>query len=110
MLKWNHENMKNESIDFLTRFVSDILEPILIWRAGREAEAIRAMATQVLLSIGDACPNEACEIFPRIGKQLCSLSEDNLAITRAYAIRCSMKSGPFTFEDYHQLLKSNLFA
>lgn len=105
MLKWNHENSQGESFNLLNEFIREILEPCLIWKAGREFGAIRAMATQALLSIGDACPNEAYEIFPRLGEHFSSLSEDDLAITRAYAIRCILKSGPFSFGNYNQLTK-----
>lgn len=105
MLNWNHENSQGESFNLLNAFVEEVLEPCLIWKAGRDFGAIRAMATQALLSIGDACPNEAYQIFPKLGKHLSSLSEDDLAITRSYAIRCILKSGPFSCEDYQQLTK-----
>lgn len=105
MLKWNHENSQGESFNLLNEFTREIVEPCLIWKAGQDFGAIRAMATQVLVSIGDACPGEAHDIFPRLGKHFSSLCEDDLAITRAYAIRCILKSGPFLFEDYKQLTK-----
>lgn len=108
MLNWNTENVKGEAAKLLTELINDILVPCFIWRAGRSAEAIRAMATQTLYAIGDSCPTEAYEIFPKIGKHLSSLSEDDSPITRAYAIRCILKSGPFSFEDYHQLIKGYL--
>lgn len=105
MLKWNHENSQGETMNLLNEFVLEILQPCLIWKAGRDFAAIRAMTTQALLSIGDACPNEAYEIFPKLAKHFSSLSEDDLAITKAYAIRCILKSGPFSFENYNQLAK-----
>lgn len=104
MLSWESDDIQ-ESVELLTIFIEEILKPCLIWRAGREAEAIRSMATQVLLSISDACPNEANEIFPKLGKLLSSLSEDESSITRAYAVRCILKAGAFSFEDYQQLIK-----
>lgn len=95
--------MQDEAIDLLTRFIKDILEPVLVWKAGRNAESIRAMAIQTLCSIGYSCTTEAREIFPTLAKQFVSLVEDELAISRAYAIRCILKSGPFSYEDYRQL-------
>lgn len=95
--------MQDEALDLLTGFIKDILEPVLVWKAGRNAESIRAMATQALCSMGYSCTIEAYEIFPRLAKHFVSLVEDELAITRAYAIRCISKSGPFPFEDYRQL-------
>ncbi|XP_055298477.1 dynein axonemal assembly factor 5 [Sitodiplosis mosellana] len=102
-LDYNHENMEEEALDLLTRFIKDILEPALVWKAGRNAESIRAMAIQALCSIGYSCTTEARGIFPSLAKHFISLVEDELAITRAYAIRCILKSGPFPYEDYRQL-------
>lgn len=95
--------MQDDGLDLLTGFIKDILEPVLVWKAGRNAESIRAMATQALCSMGYSCTIEAYEIFPRLAKHFVSLVEDELAITRAYAIRCISKSGQFPFEDYRQL-------
>ncbi|XP_031627918.1 dynein assembly factor 5, axonemal [Contarinia nasturtii] len=103
-LNWNHENMQGSAMNLLSIFIEDILEPVLIWKAGRNAESIRAMATQALCSIGCSCPDEAREIFPKLSKNLISLIEDELAVTRAYAIRCVLKAGPFLYEDYRHLV------
>lgn len=105
-LNWNGEIMKEKSMDLLDNFIKIILEPNLIWKAGRNAESVRAMATQILCSIGCSCSAEAREIFPRLAKSLVALSEDEIAVTRAYAIRCVMHSGPFSCEDYRQLIIS----
>lgn len=103
-LKWNDENMKGKSIDLLSDFIKDIIEPLLIWKAGRNAESIRAMATQALYSIGSTCTADAQQIFPQLAKHFISLVEDELAVTRAYAIRCVLSSGPFAYEDYRLLM------
>lgn len=95
--------MEEEGLDLLASFIKDILEPALVWKAGRNAESIRAMAIQALYSIGYSCTSEAQEIFPTLAKHFISLIEDELAITRAYAIRCILKSGPFSYENYRQL-------
>lgn len=100
--------MQEKAIVLLNNFVENILEPILIWKAGRNAESIRAMATQVLCSIGCSCIVEAREIFPKLAKHFVSLVEDELAITRAYAIRCVLKSGLFAYADYRQLMIGKL--
>lgn len=91
-------------MDLLTNFIKDIIEPRLIWKAGRNAESIRAMATQALYSIGSTCTAEAYEIFPQLAKHFNSLVEDELAVTRAYVIRCVLSAGPFAYEDYRQLM------
>lgn len=95
--------MQDEALDLLAGFIKDILEPALVWKAGRNAESIRAMAIQALCSIECSCTSEAREIFPGLAKQFVALVEDELAVTRAYAIRCVLKSGPFSYEDYRQL-------
>lgn len=100
--------MQEKSLDLISNFIENILEPNLVWKAGRNAESIRAMAIQVLCSIGCSCIIEVRQIFPKLAKHFNSLVEDELAITRAYAIRCMMKSGPFAYEDYRQLVIGKL--
>lgn len=95
--------MNENAFNLLTDFIKTTIEPLLIWKAGRNAESIRAMATQALYSIGCSCSNEVREIFPQLAKHFIALVEDEVAITRAYAIRCVLKSGPFAFEDYRSL-------
>lgn len=95
--------MEEEAMDILSEFIKTTIEPLLIWKAGRNAESIRAMATQALYSIGCSCTNEARKIFPNLAKHFIALVEDEVAVTRAYAIRCVLKSGPFCFQDYRQL-------
>lgn len=102
-MNWNHENMRESTKDLLKDFSENMLEPLLVWKAGRNAESIRAMAIQALYSVGFACAAEAREIFPKLAKHFNSLVEDDLAITRAYAIRCILCSGPFMYEDFRQL-------
>lgn len=99
--------MRKEAIDLLSGFIKEILEPILIWQAGRNSESIRAMATQALCSIGCTCLIESREIFPQLAKHFVALIDDELAITRAYALRCILKAGPFAYDDYRQLTIGN---
>lgn len=96
--------MRGNSVQILTDFTSIILEPLLIWKAGRNAESTRAIATQVLYSIADTCPTEAAEILPKLAKQLICLVEDDFAVTRSYAVRCAMNSGPLLFQDYRAMM------
>lgn len=103
-MNWNNEIMREKAMNLMDDFIKVILEPNLIWKAGRNAESIRAMATQVLCSIGCSCTVEAHGIFPRLAKSLVALVEDEIAVTRAYAIRCVMQSGPFSCEDHRQLI------
>lgn len=108
MLNWNHDIPMDVSMDLLSKFIDEIIEPCLIWKAGRNFEAIRAMATQALCSIGDACPVQASTLFPKLAKHFLTLMEDDLAITRAYAIRCLLRAGVFSCEDYRQLAFSKI--
>lgn len=95
--------MGKNAMDLLTNFVKTTIAPLLIWRAGRNAESIRAMAAQTLYSISCACTDEVYQIYPQLGKQFIALVEDDVAVTRAYTLRCVRKSGPFCFEDYRLL-------
>lgn len=95
--------MKEHMIDDLTSFIKTTIAPLLVWKAGRNAESIRTMATQALYSISCACAEAAYEIYPQLAKHFISLVEDDVAVTRAYALRCVLKCGPFCYEDYRQL-------
>lgn len=110
MLNWNQQlNLTHtESVKLLVEFLDEIILPCLIWRAGRNAESIRTMATQALCAIGDAAPIEANEMFPKLATHFISLSEDNIAITRVYAIRCLLKCGAVPYEDYRTLTTSKI--
>lgn len=90
-------------MEHLTSFMKGTIAPLLIWKAGRNAESIRTMATQTLYSIGCACTAEVYEIYPQLAKHFIALVEDEVAVTRAYALKCILKSGPFCYEDYRQL-------
>lgn len=90
----------------LEPFVEEILEPCLIWKAGRSAESIRTMATQALCAIGQAAPDESKLIFPKYTVILNALVDDSNAITRTYALRTIMASGPFTPKEYSELAMS----
>lgn len=96
--------MMANTMDVLMDFVKTTIAPLLIWKAGRNAESIRTMATQTLYSISCACTAEVFQIYPQFAKHLIALIEDEVAITRAYALRCVLKSGPFCYEDYRQLI------
>lgn len=108
MLNWNHSIPAENTFTLLSTFILEIIEPCLVWSAGRSKEAIRAMATQALCSIGDACPQQAAAIFSKLSKHFLVLTEDGLAITRAYAIRCALKAGPLQYVDYRDLAFSKL--
>lgn len=95
--------MEKNAMELLTSFVKGTIAPLLIWKAGRNSESIRTMATQTLYSISCACPAEVYEIYPQLAKQFIALVEDEVAVTRAYTLKCVLKSGPFCYEDYRQL-------
>lgn len=100
--------MNGKTEEVLSMIINEILEQRLIWKSGREAESIRAMTTQALYSIGDSCSTEAKVLFPHLAKHFITLIDDSLAITRAYAIRCILKSGPFQYEDYYHLMTGRI--
>lgn len=95
--------MEKNAMDFLTSFVKTTIAPLLIWKAGRNAESIRTMAIQTLYSISCACTDQVFQIYPQLGKHFIALVEDEVAVTRAYTLKCVLKSGPFCYEDYRQL-------
>lgn len=99
MLKWSDSISleQTESDELLREFVRDIIEPTLIWKAGRNSESLRAMATTALYSMSEGIPTK-CPIFPPLATQFVSLIEDHNVITRAYAVRCMKNSSPFQFE------------
>ena len=94
----------NESVSTLHDFVKDVIEPSLVWHAGRNAESLRTMAIQALCSIGEGAPKEAYEIYPNFILHLLPLIDDNNAVTRAYSIRCLIKCGPVKFDDAKSLI------
>lgn len=95
--------MKPNVEEYLTNFMETTIAPLLVWKAGRNAEAVRTMATQTLYSISSACSTAAFGIYPQFAKHFIALVEDDVAVTRAYALRCILHSGPFCYEDYRQL-------
>lgn len=99
MLNWSATiNLpQNESIELLRKFVTDIIQPALIWKAGRNSESLRAMATTALYSMSEGI-NTKCPIFPDLASAFVSLIEDHNVVTRAYAVRCMKNSTAFPLE------------
>lgn len=99
MLNWTTsiDLPQDESDELLRKFVHDIIEPTLIWKAGRNSESLRAMATTALYSMSEGI-NGKCSIFPDLATQFVSLIEDQNVITRAYAVRCMKNSVPLGIE------------
>lgn len=87
----------------LNDFVEDIIEPCLIWKVGRSAESLRAMATACLCSMSQGAPLESFNILPNLTRHLISLVEDNSVVTRAYALRCLQACGPVLVEQLKPL-------
>lgn len=104
ILKWDDANPNKQNDHNIPSIIDDIILPHLIWKAGREAESVRAMAIQALCTFGDICSSQVQSIFPQLVTQFASLIDDNVAITRAYTIRCILKSGPFKYEGYRQMM------
>lgn len=86
------------SVAALRKFIAEIVEPVLVWQAGRNAEALRTMATAVLRSIGQGAGAEALEIFPLLATHWVALIDDNNVVTRAYVLGCLRHCGPLPLE------------
>lgn len=94
-----------ESEKALRALIDEIIVPSLIWRAGRNAESLRTIAAQCLVSMAENAEEECSHIFTGIIPHLTSLAEDNCAVTRAYAMRCLLSCGPLDFDDFKQALE-----
>lgn len=90
----------------LRKFIAEIVEPVIVWQAGRNAEALRTMAAAVLRSIGQGAESEAEQIFPQLSSHWMTLIDDNNVVTRAYALSCLQKCGPLPLD----ALKSTALA
>ncbi|XP_037050053.1 dynein assembly factor 5, axonemal [Bradysia coprophila] len=99
MLNWSTtvDLPQSESFELLRKFVTDIIEPTLIWKAGRNSESLRAMATTALYSMSEGIGTK-CPIFPELATSFVSLIEDHNVVTRAYAVRCMKNSTAFPME------------
>lgn len=95
-----------ERTELLSLFTQEIFEPCLTWKAGRSAESIRTMATQALCAMAQGASEECNTVFPNYGIIFNALIDDSNAITRTYALRALMKSGPFATEEYSKLAMS----
>lgn len=98
-----------ESTDYLREFVKTIVEPPLVWRAGRSAESLRAMAAGVLCSMSQGAVAETSAIFPEIAVHFSQLIEDNSVVTRAYGLRCVLATGPLTIDKLRPLALGKFF-
>lgn len=111
MLNWTSSmNLpQDESYELLKKFVHDIIEPTLIWRAGRNSESLRAMATTALYSMSEGITGK-CAIFPELATQFVSLIEDHNVITRAYAVRSMKNSAPLQIEQLKLIVYGKLLV
>lgn len=82
-----------DSVAALRQFIDDIVQPALRWQAGRNAEAVRTMATSVLRSMGEGAEPQAQQIFPELAAHWAQLIDDNNVVTRAYALGCVLRCG-----------------
>lgn len=110
MLNWTKtiDLPQNESYELLSKFIHDIIEPTLVWKAGRNSESMRAMATTVLYSMSEGISGK-CNIFPDLATHFVSLIEDHNVVTRAYAIRCMKNSTPFRIDQLKPITYGNFF-
>lgn len=93
-------------IEWISLWMDDVLVPCLSWRAGRNAESIRTMASQTLSAIAQGAPDECIDVLPKHAPLLNVLIEDNNAITRSYSLRALMQCGPVAPEAYEKLVMS----
>lgn len=106
MLTWSqsmHQPLE-KSTELLRVFIQQVIEPNLVWRAGRNAEALRAMGAAVLCSASQGAEHEVGQIFPAMGIHFVALVDDNNVVTRAYALRCLFKCGPMAIEQLKPLM------
>lgn len=109
MIDWTQNMQKAplaERTEFISSFMQEIFEPCLTWQAGRSAESIRTMTTQALCAMAQGASDECKTIFPKYGVIFNALMDDSNAVTRTYALRALMKSGPFATEEYSKLAMS----
>lgn len=78
---------REQSTQLLSTFITEIVEPHLIWRAGASGEAMRSMAMATLCAVAQSAQQEARELLPSLAKHMPSLLEDRNVTTRHYAIK-----------------------
>lgn len=109
MLTWSTsmDQPIDQSTLALRHFIQKLIEPVMVWRAGRNAEALRAIATTALCSASQGAETEVEGIFAEMGVHFVALVEDNNVVTRAYALRCLFKCGPMPMERMKPLMLGN---
>lgn len=110
MLNWNSDSNLSiaESEQLLKTFIEEIVVPLLVWHAGKNAEAIRTVGTQILVSAAENAEEECKRIFPQLIPLLTSLAEDHCAVTRVFAMRCLMRCGSLSYEDFRQAVTGEI--
>ncbi|SPP80269.1 dynein assembly factor 5, axonemal [Drosophila guanche] len=76
-----------DSPSMLKTFVSDIVEPYLMWKAGANAESMRTLAMATLCALSQSAPEAVLEVLPSLVQHMPSLLEDRNSSTRNYAIK-----------------------
>lgn len=85
----------DESLVILQKFIGDIIEPCLVWKAGRNSEALRSMAVSALCCASEGAPDETKLLFPALAAvHFVALLDDNSVVTRGYTLRCLLNCGP----------------
>lgn len=110
MLNWTHTMAQpaTSSTAALRHFIKLIIEPVLLWRAGRNAEALRAIATTALYSASQGAASEVRVIFSEMGVHFVALVEDNNVVSRAYALRCLFGCGAMPVQQMRPLMLGEL--
>ncbi|XP_018782898.1 PREDICTED: dynein assembly factor 5, axonemal [Bactrocera latifrons] len=111
MLQWTETINRQlcESIEFLTNFVTSVIEQHLLWHAGANAEAMRSMATATLCAMSQGAVEEARVVLPAcVGKYLPSLLEDRSVATRHYSVKCLFNFGEVDVEQLKPIAYATL--
>lgn len=82
----------------LQKFIGDIIEPCIIWKAGRSSESLRSMAVSALCCASQGAEQETKRLFPNYVTHFIGLLDDNSVVTRGHTLRCLLNCGPLKIE------------
>lgn len=97
MLKWK-ETMNGECEEELEKFIVELVEQHIVWKAGAAAESMRSLATATLCAMTHGASIAATTILPKMAKYFTNLLEDNSISTRNYALKCLLNFGELDVE------------
>ncbi|XP_063708550.1 dynein axonemal assembly factor 5 [Culicoides brevitarsis] len=106
MIQWKTLSTSPENTEeVLKTFIQDVIQPYLVWAAGRSAETVRTMATACLCATIQGADEEiAAKLIDHFSSELVPLIEDNSIRTRAFALRILLSSGAMETEKLKPLM------